>query len=156
MQLMYLAVLFAHSWLRWIVLLLGLLVIVRAISGAVGHRPWTPADDRRIRLFSIALDVQMLLGLVLYFLLSPITKAALSDFGGAMGNSAMRFWAAEHVFGMIVGVVLVHRGASRVRGLSDSVKKHRIAAVFFTLAMVAILASIPWPGTPNARVLFRW
>jgi hypothetical protein len=28
--------------------------------------------------------------------------------------------------------------------------------VFIVLALVAILASIPWPGTPHARPLLRW
>jgi hypothetical protein len=153
---MYPAILLVHSWLRWAVLLLAVLAIVRAISGAMGRRPWQPADERAGKFFVIALDIQMLLGLVLYFLLSPITRAALSDFGGAMQNPGTRFWAVEHVFGMVVAIVLAHRGQSRVRQLSEPIRKHRVAAVFFTLALVAILASIPWPGTPNGRVLFRW
>jgi hypothetical protein len=94
--------------------------------------------------------------LVLYFLLSPTTKAALSDFGGAMASSGLRFWAVEHVFGMVVGVILAHRGRSRARALTDPVARHRVTAIFFGLALVAIAASIPWPGTPNGRVLFRW
>jgi hypothetical protein len=153
---MYPAVLLVHSWLRWVVLLSGLFVVIRAVSGAIRHRPWGPADDRGVRLYSVSLDVQLLLGLVLYFLLSPITSAALSDFGAAFQSSGLRFWAVEHVFGMIVAVILTYRGKVRVRAIGDPVRKHRVAAVFFTLALVAILASIPWPGTPNARPLFRW
>ncbi len=155
MHLMYPAALLVHSWLRWAVLLFALVAIARAIAGAARRRSWGPADDRAGKLFVISLDVQMVLGLVLYFLLSPITRAALGDFGGAMQNSAMRYWAVEHVFGMVIGVVLAHRGVMRVRSISDPVRKHRVAAVFFILALVVILASIPWPGTPNARPLFR-
>ena len=153
---MYAAVLLVHSWLRWVVILAGLYVIVRAILGSIGRRPWLAADDRAGRLFVISMDIQILLGLILYFLLSPITRAALGDFGTAMQLSSSRFWAVEHVFGMVIGVILAHRGQVRVRTITDAGRKHKVAAVFFTLALIAILASIPWPGTPNARPLFRW
>lgn len=153
---MYSTVLLLHSWLRWAVILLGLWAIAKSAAGLSARRPWGPGDDRAGRLFVIMVDVQMLLGLLLYFVLSPMTKAALADFGGAMKVSAVRFWAVEHVFGMIVGLALAHRGRARTRKLADAAAKHRVALVFFGLALLAILASIPWPGTPNARPLVRW
>lgn len=152
---MYTTALFVHSWLRWAVILLALLALTRAITGSLMRRPWQALDDRVGLWFIIVLDVQVLIGLLLYFALSPITQAALADFGGAMGNSVLRFWAVEHVFGTVVGVFLAHRGRVRVRAISDDRRKHKAAAVFLVLAIVAILASIPWPGTPNARPLFR-
>jgi len=152
---MYTTVLALHSWLRWAVVLIGLIAIVRALAAGAGRRPWLPLDDRLGLFFIIVLDVQLLLGLVLYFVLSPITQAALADFGSVMQVSSMRYWAVEHVFGMVVGVFLAHRGRARVKAASDPTRKHRVAAVFLILAMVAILASIPWPGMPNGRPLFR-
>ena len=145
-----------HSWLRWAVVILGVLAIVRAVVGANGGKPWGPGDDRAGRLFTTVLDVQMLLGLLLYFVLSPLTRAALSDFSGAMQVSATRFWAVEHVFGMVVGIVLAHVGAKRVKSVADPRRKHLVAAIFYGLALVAIAAAIPWPGTPNERPLLRW
>lgn len=153
---MYPTVMLIHSWMRWVVLILALVAVFRAVRGASGGRPWARADDLAGKLFLRALDVQVLLGLLLYFALSPITQAALADFTGAMKVSTMRFWAVEHWFGVLVGMVLAHRGVARVRKLTDPAHKHKVAAVFFTLALLAILASIPWPGTPNARPLFRW
>jgi hypothetical protein len=153
---MYPTVLLLHSWLRWAVILLGLAAAIRALTGAARGRPWVAADDRTSRLFVHALDLQLLLGLVLYFLLSPITKAALSDFGGAMKVSAMRFWALEHWLGMVIGITLAHIGIARARRISDGRRRHRVLAVFFVLALIAILASVPWPGTPNGRPLIRW
>ena len=153
---MYATVLLIHSWLRWLVLLAGLFAVGSALSGIAQKRGWGAMDNRAGLLFTIALDLQMLLGLVLYFLLSPLTRAALGDFGAAMGDSLLRFWAVEHVFGMLVGLVLAHRGRSRARAIQDPLKKHRAAAVFFVLALIAILASIPWPGMPAGRPLFRW
>jgi hypothetical protein len=73
-----------------------------------------------------------------------------------MGSSGLRFFAVEHVFGIIVALVLAHRGRARVKAVADPVAKHRIAAIFFVLALLAILASIPWPGMPTGRPLLRW
>ncbi len=153
---MYAAVLLVHSWLRWFVILFALLAIVRAIHGAATKRPWLPADDLAGKLFIRSLDLQILLGLLLYFVLSPITKGALGDFTGAMQVSATRFWAVEHVFGVIVGVALAHRWHSRMRQVQDAGRRHKATIIFYSLALAAILVSIPWPGTPNARPLIRW
>src|SRR5688500_1485578 len=101
---MYGLVLILHSLIRWFVLLAGIVTVVRAITGWRTGRPWTLADDRAGARFMMAFDLQMLLGLLLYFLLSPITRAAMQDFGGAMANSALRFWAVEHLFGMLVAM----------------------------------------------------
>jgi hypothetical protein len=152
---MYSAVLTAHSWLRWVVLLTCVYAIVRAIGGASARRPWGAADGRAGTWLLAAVDLQFLLGVLLYFVLSPFTTAALDDFGEAMRTSRLRFWAVEHLFGMVVGTALVHVGRVRVRRTADAVRKHRVAAVFFTLALIAFVAAVPWPGTPNGRALFR-
>ena len=153
---MYAAVLLLHSWLRWAVLILALVAIPRAATGMNGRRGWQPADEAASRWFVIALDVQFLLGLILFFLLSPITKAVLADFGGAMSVAAMRFWAVEHWFGMLVGIAFAHAGRSKARKVTEPARKHKTTLLFFTLALLAVLISIPWPGTPTARPLFRW
>jgi hypothetical protein len=152
---MYNLVLTTHSWLRWAVLIAGLLAVIRAIAGVAGRRPWTPADDRAGFWFGTLLDLQLLLGLLMYFALSPITTAALQDFMGAMRVSVLRFWAIEHLFGMIVAVALVHAGRSRTKKLTDQAARHKAAATCFVLALLAILISIPWPGLPQGRPLIR-
>jgi hypothetical protein len=153
---MYNLTLLAHSWLRWAVIIAGLLAVGRAIAAAAGHRDWSRADERTGFWFVTLLDLQMLLGFVLYFGLSPITRAAIQDFGAAMKSSGLRFWGVEHLFGMIVGVVLIHIGRARTRKLTDSSARHKVAAISYTLGLLAILASIPWPGMPNGRPLVRW
>ena len=153
---MYSATLLVHSWLRWAVILFGLIAVWRAIDGARSRRAWLPGDDRFCRIFLGVLDLQILLGLLLYFVFSPLTKAALGDFAGAMKDPLMRFWSVEHVFGMIVGVALAHAGMSRARRAATDAQRHRRVAVYFILALLAILAAIPWPGRLYARPLFRW
>jgi hypothetical protein len=149
----YLLTLILHSWLRWLVLITGIVAFLRATTA--GDRRWSTADDRMGLVFSIAMDVQVLVGLLLYTWLSPITHEAFGDVGAAMKSRPLRFWLVEHIFGMIVGLALVHVGRARIRK-ADVSRRHRVAAIFFGLALLAILASIPWPGTPNARPLLRW
>lgn len=150
---LYLTILTLHSWVRWAVVLAGLAAFLRSVGA--GRRPWTPTDDRAGFWFTMLLDVQMLIGLLLYVWLSPSTHEAFRDVGAAMKSSGLRFWAVEHIFGMLVALALAHVGRARIRK-ADLGRRHRLAAIFFGLALVAILASIPWPGTPNGRPLLRW
>ena len=150
----YPTVLAVHSYLRWVVLLLALLAVARAWSGWRTSRAWTPADDKVGRFFSIALDVQVMIGLVLYVAVSPLTRAALQDFGAAMSNSVLRFFAVEHIFGMLIAVTLVHIGRAKSRRNGPSILRHRAAFIFFGIGLLAMLASIPWPFVPAGRPLF--
>ena len=152
---MYPLMLVVHSLLRWVVLAAGLVAFGRALAGMRARRAWTAGDDRAGQVFVGTLDLQLLIGLVLYFGLSPITRAAMQDFGAAMGNSMLRFWAVEHILGMVIAVALAHVGRVRVRKTTDPVRRHKVAALFFGLALIAILATIPWPGMPAGRPLFR-
>jgi hypothetical protein len=152
---MYSAALILHSWIRWAVILAGLYALARSVLGALRGSQWTPADDRAGFWFVTAIDFQMLLGLILYFFLSPFTVQALHDFGGAMKDPTLRFWAVEHVVGMVIGLALVHIGRVRARK-TDSLRRHRVAAIFFGLALLLIFASIPWPGSVHGRPLLRW
>jgi hypothetical protein len=152
---MYSTALTLHSWMRLIVIAAGLAAFIRAAAGAYGRKPWRPSDDRAGFWFTTTLDVQLLLGLLLYFFLSPFTSQALHDFGAAMKAPGLRFFAVEHPAGMLIGIALAHIGRARARR-ADSLRRHKVAAIFFGLALAIMLASIPWPGTPNGRPWVRW
>ena len=152
---MYTALLTVHSYLRWVVLIAALVVVARAIAGIVAGRAWAATDDAAVRVFSISLDIQMLIGLIIYFFLSPFTYPAWSDLAAAMRDDAVRFIVIEHQTGMLIAVVLTHIGVARVRRNADLVRRHRTALIFFGLALVMMLVSIPWPGRPAGRPLFR-
>jgi hypothetical protein len=152
---MYSAFLLIHSWLRWVVILVGLFAAVRAMIGVAGRKPWSSADASSGRWFSIALDFQFLIGLILYIVLSPFIRDGWADMAATMRNAPLRFFVVEHVFGMIVALALVHVGRVKIRRATDGARKHKLAAIFFGIAIVVILLSIPWPGTPGGRPLFR-
>jgi len=150
---MYTIALILHSWLRWGVVVSGLL----ATASTFVARPAGAPDptDRWGLFFMASLDLQMLLGLLLYFALSPTTAAVLKDFGGAMSDPVARFWAVEHACTMLLAVVLVHVGRVLARKASTPAKKRTRLMVCFTLATLLILAATPWPGMTAGRPLFR-
>jgi putative copper export protein len=152
---MYTALLTVHSYLRWLVLLVALVALFRAVAGVTQRRPWTSADDAAAKWFGMSLDLQMVIGLIIYVFLSPFTMSAWSDIGAAMRDDTVRFVVIEHQFGMIVAVALAHIGRSRIRKIADPARRHRLALIFFGIAFVVMVASIPWPGRPGGRELFR-
>jgi uncharacterized membrane protein YdjX (TVP38/TMEM64 family) len=103
--------------------------------------------------FTSLLNLQLILGLVLYGI-SPITRAAMTNFAAAMKDSTLRFFAVEHVAGMLLAVVIAQVGYSiSKRARTDSGKFLR-AAIAYSIAGVVILASIPWPFLKYGRPLF--
>jgi hypothetical protein len=141
---MYSVLLIVHSWLRWAVIAAGLVAVIRGGSRTPAAGKW----------YTILLDTQMLLGLLLYFVLSPVTAAALGDFGEAMRVPQLRFFAVEHLFGMVVAIVLAHIGRAKVRKAPPE-RRPRIAAIYYGLSLAVVLLSIPWPGMTAGRPLFR-
>ena len=101
------------------------------------------------------LDLQMLLGLLLYLVLSPFTAEAFKDFGAAMKNSGLRFFAVEHLALMLTAVVLAHVGRVLARKATTPDAKRMRMAVCFGLATLLMILGIPWPGMAAGRQLFR-
>jgi uncharacterized membrane protein YozB (DUF420 family) len=150
---MYSVVLFTHSWLRYLVLGLGIGLIVlcaRHLSG--GH--WTEKHERVHVLFVAILDVQFLLGLLLYFKLSPYSQAALANMGAAMKDPTLRFFGVEHIATMLIAVVVAHVG--RARSKRKQGKAHfKSVLITQSVWLLLTLAAIPWPALDIGRPLFR-
>lgn len=143
-----------HSILRWLVVLAALFAIIRAITGISFKRGWMQMDNRAGLLYTIFLDLQVLIGIILYFFLSPTTTIALQNFGAAMGNAATRFFAVEHVVGMLLGVIVAHIGRTLVRRAPTDAQKHRRSIIWTAVSLIIVLASIPWPFMSYGRPLF--
>lgn len=141
---MYISILAFHNIIRWVVVIGGALAIGRAWMGWLGKKQWTPLDDQFGLIFTMGMDVQILLGLILYFVLSPITTGAFGDMGAAMSDSGTRFFVVEHIAMMILGLGLAHVGRSRSKKGTDDTTKYKMAAIFYTLAVLFVLAGIPW------------
>jgi hypothetical protein len=141
---MHTGLLHTHNLFRWLVLIVIVLAVVFAFIGWFKKRDWTKKDNITGLILTIFMDIQFLVGIILYAFVSPLTKAAFSDFGAAMKNSALRFYAVEHILLMIIALVLVHIGRSKSKKAVAPWKKHRVAAIYYGIALVLILAAIPW------------
>lgn len=129
-----------HSYLRWAVVIIGVVAVLMAWAGVFSRARWTPQQLLTGRLATIAFDTQALVGVLLYAWLSPITTSAFRDMGAAMKDAGIRFYVAEHSLVMIVAAVLIHIGAVRARKQDSPLQ----AAIFYTLAMAGVLALTPW------------
>jgi hypothetical protein len=142
---MYDVVLALHNILRWVVVILAVAAVVRAYRGWLGKRDWEPADRKVGSFFAISMDVQLLVGLALYFFLSPMTQPIFrGQMSLVMGNDQMRFFGVEHIFYMILGVVFVHLGTILSRRAEQPLIKHRRAALWFSLVVLTLLVGVPW------------
>jgi hypothetical protein len=143
MQAFYPHLLLWHGLLRWVVLAAGLAALFVGFSGWSGAKPVSTLRSFSL-LFVIAIDIEFLLGLLLYFGASPITRAALQNFGAAMKEQESRFFAIEHATLMLLAVVLAHVGAALGRKARTETMKFRAAAVAWMISLLLILGGIPW------------
>lgn len=152
---MYTLILTLHNIIRWLVLLFGFIAVVRAFSGWLGKKEWTKSDRQVGMMFTGMIDLQLLLGLLLYFVYSPFTRTIIANFSGVMRDGIARFFAIEHTLVMLSALVLAHLGTSAVKKTAASKSKHKQAAIWFSAALLLILAMIPWPFLPYGRPLLR-
>ena len=150
---MYTGLLHLHSALRYIVLIMLIVAIIKAFDGWLNKKLYTSADNKLSLFTLIATHTQFLIGLILYFI-SPLVERALSDMGAAMKETTLRFWAVEHISMMLVAVVLITIGRSSSKKVVDAVKKHKRIALFFLIGLIIILAAIPWPFNRVPRPWF--
>ena len=152
---MYANVLLIHNWLRWFTLIMCIGAIVYAARPVRSDSAELPGKTWDVYLM-LAVDLQMLTGLILYFGLSDFTKAAMENVGGAWHDPAVRYWAILHAGAMFASLFTVR--VARVLALNASTPQvaQRRRLVWFIISTIVILIAIPWPGLANGRPLFRW
>jgi hypothetical protein len=141
-----------HSLLRWLVVVGAVVAIGRAVMGWLGNKSWSATDGRWNAIFVHSMTTQFVIGLILYAFVSPITtQGVFPDFRAAMKDPILRFWAVEHITMMFIALALAHIGSARVRKAATDLAKHKMAAIFFGLAIALVVASIPWASRPLFR-----
>ncbi len=141
---MYTGLLHTHNMFRWLVLIALVITLIFALAGWFGKKSWKKRDHISGLVLTIFMDIQFLVGLILYFFASPITKAAFADFGAAMKNADLRFYAVEHILMMLIALVLVHIGRMKTKRINADWKKHRTSVIWNGISLLLILAAIPW------------
>ena len=140
---MYPILLSLHNIMRWVVVIAGLWLLIRTYMGLFTRSEWSDTESSAVRYYTISMDVQLVLGLILYFI-SPVTQAVMDNFGAAMGDDQLRFYGVEHISMMIIAVILAHVGSMMVKRAGESRSKFVRAAIWFTLSALVVVAAIPW------------
>jgi ammonia channel protein AmtB len=146
----------AHNFLRLVVLILALLTIIKSYKGMSSKKAFTAADKKMPLFFMISMDIQLLLGLALYFTgawgLKNIQNLGM---GEVMKDANSRFFAIEHTIGMLLAIVFAHVAYVFAKKQMDDTAKFKKIFIFSLLSLVVMLASIPWPFREAiARPLF--
>jgi hypothetical protein len=136
--------LLVHNVLRWAVLLFGVWAVISALTGVFSKRTYTGSDNKTSLFFMISCDIQLLLGRILYCTGMWFDKVK-SGMGAVMKDPTERFFAVEHAMMMIIAWLLVHVGRSMVKRAGTDAQKHKRTLIYFGLALILILAMIPWP-----------
>lgn len=141
---MYTFFLHLHSGLRWIALALAIITVLKSLAGLFSKSGYGKLDNILAASYVGTIHLQVLVGIILYAFLSPITQAAFSDFGGAMKNAEMRFWAVEHITVMILVAVFAQIGRSKSKKKSEAGQKFKLQTIFFLISLLLMLWGIPW------------
>ena len=145
-------VLYIHSIIRWLVLAAGAYALMRTWRGRLGGRPWEKADGLVARVFVSVMDLQLLVGIILYGIFSPAVAGGFMQPEIAVPSRGLRFWMIEHPLAAVVAVALAHVGYLKAK--KGGANAHRDASLFFTLAVVIVLAALPWPIFSYGRALW--
>lgn len=138
---MYSGLFHTHSLLRYFILVALIVVIVKALLSVINKQPYTKLDNRFGLYLFIFTHMQLLIGLILYFV-SPFVKFG-SD---TMSDKTTRYWTVEHLTAMIIAVVLITLARTSIKRMTSDSAKHRRTLVYNAMALVIIVATILMSG----------
>lgn len=138
---MYPGLLHTHTLLRYFILLALVAVVVISLQKWLGKKPYTSMDNKVSLYLFIFTHLQLVVGLILYFV-SPNVK--FNEF--TMKDSALRYWAVEHIFLMLAAITLITVARIGTKKMSDDTLKHKRMFIFNGVALMLIVVSIYMSG----------
>ena len=151
---MYNGLLHLHNLGRWIILILLVIAIVKSLMGMMGNKPFTAGDKKTGLFLLITAHTMLLVGLYQWFV-GPWGLKNIQSMGMSvvMKDPLYRFWAVEHITGMILAIALITIGRISSKKAVTDKSKHSRSFWFFLVALVVILAVVPWPSSVAHRSL---
>lgn len=138
-------ILYLHSYLRWVILILLLLAFYKNFVDR--QRAFTPTHQKLGLILMICADIMLLIGI--YQWAAGETWGLISiksrGFAEVMKDPVARFYAIEHPTGMLLAIIFIHLGYSYGKKAVSDPQKHKRILLYFGLALLIILISIPWP-----------
>ena len=133
-----------HSYWAYLVLVILILATLNSIIKAILGKEYQAKDFRRSLFTLIVSHLQLLIGLVLYFVSPRFSLFSDLGMGEVMKDSVHRLYLIEHPLINIIAVVLITIGYSKHKKKLTSASKFKMIAIFYTIALVLFLSRIPW------------
>ncbi|MDX9749557.1 MAG: hypothetical protein RBT71_00550 [Flavobacteriales bacterium] len=130
---------FAHSLLRYLLLLAVAFAGITHLLGWLRNTPILNGERSAAILAMVLCHVQLVVGIVMYIVYAKHTADA--------SDPAGRYWKFEHATMMLVVIALVTLGRSLSKRAKEERLKQRHVAVFYLIALMLMLVTIPWPGS---------
>lgn len=141
---MYSVLKFIHSYWAYLTLAVLLIAIINAFRARISKKNFQ-ATDLRISLFALIFShIQLLVGLVLYFVSPWFSYWPDLGMGGVMKNSEARLYLVEHPTTNLIALFLITLGWSLHKRQTEDSKKFSRIAIFYSLGLVLLLSRIPW------------
>ncbi len=118
-----------HSFWRWVVLIAAVVALVGAIGGWLGSLSPALSARRAGTLYVIALDVQLLTGLILWV--------------GRGWYATPGYFRFEHPLIMLLALVLAHGGQILARRATSPTAAARAVALGVAASLVLVIVGIP-------------
>ena len=144
---MYQTLFSVHSFIAYAALGLLVLASINAIAGLTSKKLFT-SKDRSISLIAlIVCHIQLLAGLVLFFVSDKGFKAFAIE--GAMKNPELRLTMLEHPLINIIALVFITIGWSKHKKEESNNGKFKKIAVLYSIGLILILSRLPWASWLN-------
>jgi hypothetical protein len=141
---MYQGLLHTHNLLRWVILIFLLLNIIRHLTA--GNQPFNKTDKGLGLPLLIAAHLTLLIGIYQWIVGNwGYNLIKTQGFSAVMKDPVWRFWAVEHMVGMLIAVILITIGRAQARSKHTARVQHKRSLLYFFLALVVILLVVPWP-----------
>lgn len=140
---LYSALVTVHGIGRWIVLVLLIIAIFNSLIAS--GRPFIKSDNRTGLLLTIFSDIMLLIGIYLWFAGPWFKQIKEAGMAAVMQNPVTRFYAVEHLVGMLIAIVLIHIGKAQAKKPIGDKAKHKRTVIFYSIALLIIILSVPWP-----------
>lgn len=144
---MYPELLALHSIFRWLVLASLLFAIYRGYKGWFRNNPFSKFDNSVRQWTATVAQIQLIIGLSLYSI-SPIVHYFLHHFKEGVREREIRFFGMEHSLMMLIAILVITIGSIIAKRKATDNEKFKTMAIWFSIALLIILTSIPWPFSP--------
>ena len=134
----------AHSGWAYITLIIIVFAVFNAVKGLSSKKEFTD-KDLRISLFTlIVVHIQLIIGLIAYFMSDYFSSLLENGMGDSMKDTVVRLFVVEHPLMMILAVALITVGFSKHKNKTTDKAKFKTIALYYGIALLFVLSKIPW------------